>query len=99
MKLCNHPILIAEEDDSGGGGRGGRRAASKNIKYNEEEKETAAAPGASGVSKFLPYIDTGRSAPVNPDWSGKMFVLYRLMKEMRRPGNGSDKVSFLCTSW
>ena len=26
------------------------------------------------------------------EWSGKMYVLYRLMKEMRKPGNGNDKI-------
>lgn len=97
MKLCNHPSLIAEEDEEGPGRKpGGRRAASKKIKYSDEEKETAAAPGAAGVSKFLPYVESGgrsMNTPVHPEWSGKMFVLYRLMKEMRRPGNGSDKVS------
>lgn len=96
MKLCNHPSLIAEEDDEGPGQKaGGRRAASKKIKYNEDEKETTAAPGAAGVSKFLPDVGGGgrrSNAPVFPEWSGKMFVLYRLMKEMRKPGNGNDKV-------
>ena len=29
---------------------------------------------------------------MHPEWSGKMFVLYRLMKEMRKPGNGNDKI-------
>jgi DNA repair and recombination RAD54-like protein len=29
---------------------------------------------------------------VLPELSGKMFVLYRLMKEMRKPGNGNDKI-------
>ena len=29
---------------------------------------------------------------VRPEWSGKMNVLYRLMKEMRKPGNGNDKI-------
>ena len=30
--------------------------------------------------------------PNPPEWSGKMFVLYRLMREMRKPGNGNDKI-------
>jgi DNA repair and recombination RAD54-like protein len=91
MKLCNHPRLIVEEE--GGGNKPGRRAAAKTTKYTEEE--TSAAPGADGISKFLPYEaggGRGNNAPVRPEWSGKMFVLYRLMKEMRRPGNGNDKI-------
>ena len=89
MKLCNHPRLIVEEETKS---KGGRRAASKNVKYTEEE--TAAAPGADGVAKFMPYEAGGGrgNGPVRPEWSGKMFVLYRLMKEMRMPGNGNDKI-------
>jgi len=34
----------------------------------------------------------GRNAPVHPELSGKMFVLWRLMREMRKPGNGGDKI-------
>ena len=93
MKLCNHPTLIAEEDGSSSAKQGGRRAASKEIKYNDDEKESSATPGADGVSIFLPDGGGGgRNAPVHPEWSGKMFVLYRLMKEMRKPGNGNDKI-------
>jgi DNA repair and recombination RAD54-like protein len=95
MKLCNHPSLIAEDDDQSSAKADGRRAASKSVKYNDGEKETSAAPGAAGVSKFLPFVDGGgrrMTAPVHPEWSGKMFVLYRLMKEMRKPGNGNDKI-------
>lgn len=71
----------------------GRRAASKTISYAEEEK-SAAAPGADGIAKFMPYeaMGGGRNAPVMPELSGKMFVLYRLMREMRKPGNGNDKI-------
>ncbi len=32
----------------------------------------------------------GRNTPVMPELSGKMFVLWRLMREMRKPGNGAD---------
>ncbi|CAB9516608.1 DNA repair and recombination protein RAD54-like (Fragment) [Seminavis robusta] len=100
MKLCNHPSLIAEENDSGGGAKaGGRRAASKKrVNYNDAagDKEEKAAPGAAGISKFLPFVERGGSrsmnAPIHPEWSGKMFVLYRLMREMRKPGNGNDKI-------
>eukprot|EP00934_Nitzschia_sp_Nitz4_P000638 Nitzschia sp. Nitz4//scaffold52_size167869//21055//24830//NITZ4_002260-RA/size167869-snap-gene-0.208-mRNA-1//1//CDS//3329553987//638//frame0 len=95
MKLCNHPSLIADEDPSSGESKGGRRAASKQVKYTDENTEpNHAAPGADGVSKFLPFVGGGRGSnlPVHPEWSGKMFVLYRLMKEMRKPGNGNDKI-------
>lgn len=99
MKLCNHPSLIAEEDDKGGAAskkQGGRRAAAKKIKYNDDEKETSAAPGADGIAKFMPAnfeaSRRGFNTPVHPEWSGKMFVLYRLMREMRKPGNGNDKI-------
>lgn len=91
--FCTH--FLAQEDDSFKklGGGGGRRANAKKVKYSEDDKETAAAPGAEGVSKFLPYDGAaGRNGPVHPEWSGKMFVLYRLMKEMRKPGNGNDKI-------
>jgi len=91
MKLANHPRLVAE-DQSGGGGR---RAVSKVTNYADAEKSSA-APGADGVSKFLPMDagggGRGMSAPVRPEWSGKMFTLYRLMREMRKPGNGNDKI-------
>lgn len=95
MKLCNHPSLIADEDSKNTGGGGGRRAKAKKISYAEEEKSSA-APGADGVSKFLPDDGAGggrsMNAPVHPEWSGKMFVLWRLMREMRKPGNGNDKI-------
>lgn len=57
-----------------------------------EGEKSSAAPGADGIAKFMPYeaMGGGRSAPVMPELSGKMFVLWRLMKEMRRPGNGAD---------
>lgn len=97
MKLCNHPSLVAEDDQSYGPQKTGRRAAARNIKYNEEETSSA-APGADGIAKFLPFSAGGGGGrgrdmgPVHPEWSGKMFVLYRLMKEMRKPGNGNDKI-------
>jgi DNA repair and recombination RAD54-like protein len=42
----------------------------------------------------MPYeaMAGGRNAPVYPELSGKMFVLWRLMREMRKPGNGGDKI-------
>lgn len=99
MKLCNHPSLVAEEDQTYGtkAQKSGRRAAaSKPIKYNDGDETNFAAPGADGIAKFLPYSSggggRGNVGPVHPEWSGKMFVLYRLMKEMRKPGNGNDKI-------
>lgn len=95
MKLANHPRLVCADDSSSSGG-GGRRGAAKRINYAEEEKSSA-APGADKMSKFLP-LDAGGgggrmfNAPVRPEWSGKMFVLFRLMREMRKPGNGNDKI-------
>lgn len=100
MKLCNHPSLVAEEDQSFGAkanqkGRG-RAASKKVVKYTDDEDTNFAAPGADGVAKFLPMVGggggRGSTAPVHPEWSGKMFVLFRLMKEMRKPGNGNDKI-------
>jgi len=95
MKLCNHPSLIASDDSKNSGMGSGRRAASKKTSYAEEEKSSA-APGADGVSRFLPFDGGGggrsSNAPVHPEWSGKLFVLYRLMREMRKPGNGNDKI-------
>ena len=93
MKLCNHPSLIAEYDETHGKSQqqGRRRAASKKVKYTDEENKSA-APGADGISKFMPFSSGGRDGPVHPEWSGKMFVLFRLMKEMRKPGNGGDKI-------
>ena len=95
MKLCNHPRLIAEEDPRQQKKGGGRRAGNKKICYAEEK--SSAAPGADGVGKYLPADcggggGRGMSAPVRPEWSGKMFVLFRLMREMRKPGNGNDKI-------
>ena len=94
MKLCNHPSLIVEEETTAGK-TGNRRAGVKQVKYSEdgdEEKKTMA--GVEDISKFLPLQQGGRSmnAPVHPEWSGKMFVLFRLMREMRKPGNGADKI-------
>ena len=90
-QLCNHPSLVVEDDSSSNDRSGGRRAASKKISYSEE-KESTAAPGADGIAKFMPAMGSGRNAPVMPELSGKMFVLYRLMREMRKPGNGNDKI-------
>jgi len=94
MKLCNHPSLVVNDDDTGTSMNGSRRATSKKIKYTDDgDKETADTPGASGLAKYLPDGGGGgRNAPVYPEWSGKMFVLYRLMKEMRKPRNGADKI-------
>ena len=105
MKLCNHPSLVAEEDGSSSNhpqkNQNGRRAATaKPVKYSDNDETTFAAPGADGIAKFLPYSGGGGGGggrgggggPVHPEWSGKMFVLYRLMKEMRKPGNGNDKI-------
>jgi len=88
MKLCNHPSLIVEEEARS---TGGRRACSKQSNYSEdgnEDKKPMA--GVDGIAKFLP--SSGKNSPVHPEWSGKMFVLYRLMREMRKPGNGADKI-------
>jgi len=102
MKLCNHPSLIADEDTRNGGpavAKQKRAAASRVTSYaDEDDKPTTAAPGADGISKYLPYAPSGGGgrrgdfAPVFPEWSGKMFVLFKLMKEMRKPGNGNDKI-------
>lgn len=99
MKLCNHPSLIANEDPTYGNQPLSKRGAAKQVKsYNEDDTDapSSAAPGADGVAKFLPFAPSsggrGGHAPVFPEWSGKMFVLYRLMKEMRKPGNGGDKI-------
>jgi DNA repair and recombination RAD54-like protein len=97
MKLSNHPSLVVEADKNQGASSK-RSAASKTIKYTDDDKESTAAPGADEIGKFLPYVPgegggrRGDFAPVHPEWSGKMFVLFRLMKEMRRPGNGNDKI-------
>lgn len=40
----------------------------------------------------------GNNSPVMPELSGKMFVLWRLMRQMRMPGNGAD-VRFAIFSW
>jgi len=92
MKLSNHPSLVVDDDQKTQHTNGRRRT--KKIKYSEDDgKESTAAPGADGISKFLPFIPGSRgTSPVHPEWSSKMFVLYRLMKEMRRPGNGGDKI-------
>ena len=91
LQLCNHPSLVVEDDSANNLDRrtGGR--AKKKISYAEEEKSSA-APGADGIAKFMPYeaMGGGRNAPVMPELSGKMFVLWRLMREMRKPGNGAD---------
>jgi hypothetical protein len=100
MKLCNHPSLVAEDDQSNSSQKmqGRRRAATKQVNYKDgDDENNFAAPGADGISKFLPCVDgggggRGNTSPVHPEWSGKMFVLYRLMKEMRKPGNGNDKI-------
>jgi len=98
MKLSNHPSLVAEHDDKSAQRqqKGKRKAATKQVKYTDGDENNFVAPGADGVSKFLPFSSgsggRGNTAPVHPEWSGKMFVLYRLMKEMRKPGNGGDKI-------
>jgi len=91
MKLCNHPRLVANED-VGATVRSGRNAGKARRSYAEDTKSSA-APGAEGVDQFLPYVP-GRKGqqPVCPEWSGKMFTLFRLMREMRKPGNGNDKI-------
>jgi len=90
MKLCNHPSLIVE--DSASKSHSGRRAAAKAVKYSENEGSAPIA-GAQGLEKFLPFSPgLSYNSPVLPEWSGKMYVLYRLMKEMRKPGNGNDKI-------
>ena len=92
MKLSNHPSLVVEEEKPTQK-TGSRRTVSKQSSYCEDEKEIHAAPGSHGIAKFLPYNQgRGAFAPVHPEWSGKMYVLFRLMREMRKPGNGNDKI-------
>ena len=93
MKLCNHPSLIVDEEKKSTQVQMNRRGKAA-VKYSEDDKESAATPGADGVAKYLPIEGGGRGGlgPVHPEWSGKMFVLWRLMKEMRKPGNGNDKI-------
>jgi DNA repair and recombination protein RAD54 and RAD54-like protein len=94
MKLCNHPSLVVS-DDKPTGNANQRAAASKTANYNFDEKESAPAPGAEELAKYLPYTrggGRGDFAPVHPEWSGKMLTLFLLMKEMRKPGNGNDKI-------
>jgi hypothetical protein len=68
------------------------RTATKTVKYSEEEAKVT-IEGAQGLAKFLPYTyNNGSNSPVFPEWSGKMFVLYRLMKEMRKPGTETTKL-------
>ena len=98
MKLCNHPSLIVEDEPTSNNNNsvGTRRAGTKSIKYSDNGDETTEKQpmtGVEGIAKFLPSVfGKGPNAPIHPEWSGKMFVLYRLMKEMRKPGNGSDKI-------
>jgi DNA repair and recombination protein RAD54 and RAD54-like protein len=90
MKLSNHPSLVVDDDRVYGKSTtmANRRSSTKVVKYNDEP-ESQAVPGADGISRFLPC---GVGDGVHPEWSGKMYVLFRLMKEMRKPGNGSDKI-------
>lgn len=97
MKLCNHPSLIVDDDKACKATASNNKRSTKTVKYNEDEHESTAAPGADGVAKYMPSICGGGGGrmgqgPVHPELSGKMFVLYRLMKEMRKPGNGGDKI-------
>lgn len=93
MKLCNHPSLVVEDESTDKFNRTSGRATKK-ISYAEEEKQTSAAPGADGIARYMPQhaIGGGKNAQVLPELSGKMFVLWRLMREMRKPGNGGDKI-------
>jgi DNA repair and recombination RAD54-like protein len=95
MKLCNHPSLVVE-DDKPAKANSNKRGAAQNKSYADDEKETTSAPGADGIAKFLPYAPGGGRrgdfAPVHPEWSGKMLTLFLLIKEMRKPGNGADKI-------
>ena len=67
MKLCNHPSLVADEDRNNCSSKNTGRRGNKKISYAEEEKSSA-APGANGVSKYLPnageYGGRGGHAPV-----------------------------------
>jgi DNA repair and recombination RAD54-like protein len=98
MKLCNHPSLVATEEKPGNNIASNKRSSAANVNYNFDEKETAAAPGADELVKYLPFTQGGGGgragdfAPVHPEWSGKMLTLFLLMKEMRKPGNGNDKI-------
>ena len=49
-------------------------------------------PSSQGIARYMPReaMGGGRNAPVMPELSGKMFVLWRLMRQMRMPGNGAD---------
>jgi hypothetical protein len=53
-----------------------------------------------GISRYMPReaMGGGSNSPVMPELSGKMFVLWRLMRQMRMPGNGAD-VSFTVISF
>lgn len=91
MKLCNHPSLVVADDIKAQGSKS-RRSSAQVVSYTGDGvPEHTGAPGADGVAKFLPSVAAG-FGPVHPEWSGKMFVLFRLMREMRKPGNGNDKI-------
>lgn len=92
-EVMNHPSLVVQDESASSGNRSSGRAGSKKS-YVADEDKTEAAPGADGIAKYMPAeaMGGGRNAPVLPELSGKMFVLYRLMREMRKPGNGGDKI-------
>jgi hypothetical protein len=83
----------------GGGGRRGASSGGGRGKISYSDNDGVMADMLSGVSRFLPLEASGgmgggggyggrgggTTALVRPEWSGKMFVLCRLMTEMRRP--------------
>lgn len=49
-------------------------------------------PHSQGIARYMPLeaMGGGPNSRVMPELSGKMFVLWRLMRQMRMPGNGAD---------
>ena len=89
MKLANHPSLVAAEETMSANIIS-RRTGKAAISYaDDDDTPSSAAPGAQDLARFLPSLPS-RNSPVHPEWSGKMLVLYLLMKEMRAQGN--DKI-------
>lgn len=96
MKLANHPRLVADEDPMAKLEQNKSRRTNNNANYKETDTGCM-TESLCGVSKFLPYDGgyqgnsmMGRHGgsscgPVRPELSGKMFVLWRLMTEMRKP--------------
>ncbi len=98
QKLCNHPSLILDaQGTSEGGGNNSSFPSRLRAELLSMLPTSDPTESLSSRSKLLSGRRNSRSGGagmdlVHPEWSGKLECLFRLMKSIRAPGAGDDRI-------